>query len=329
MRYLDAATKSLEVVLAGAVATSQLPWTVDYVDTAAAAVIANDVGLTNSATPVTVVAAPATGLRIIKSFSMPNSDTAPVTATVQENVSGTRKAILTFTLAVGDVLHLDAEGWRVLTSSGAVKMAIASFPLAVSSGGTGIATLTNHGVLLGQGTSAVAAVVGTNNTLLHGVTGADPAFSAVVEADLSLTDITTNDATTARHGFVPKLANDAAKFLGGTGLFSIPFGKAAALADGATPALDASVGTVFRLAAAGDRTIAVPTNPTDGQKIVIEHFASGGARTLALNSGAGGFRFGTDVTALTQTVSGKTDYIGCIYNGTDSKWDVVAYSKGY
>jgi len=85
------------------------------------------------------------------------------------------------------------------------------------------------------------------------------------------------------------------------------------LADGATPALDASLAGlngVFRLAAAGDRTIAVPTNATAGQKIIIQHYASGGSRTLSLNTGASGFRFGTDVTALTATASGKTDYIG-------------------
>lgn len=101
------------------------------------------------------------------------------------------------------------------------------------------------------------------------------------------------------------------------------------LTDGATPALDASLGNTFTLSAAGDRTIAVPTNAVNGQKIVIRHLASGGARTLALNSGAGGFSFGTDVTALTQTVSGKYDYIGAIYNSTSSLWNVVAYSKGY
>jgi hypothetical protein len=101
------------------------------------------------------------------------------------------------------------------------------------------------------------------------------------------------------------------------------------LTDGATPALDASLGNVFTLSAAGDRTIAVPSNATSGQKIVIRHLASGADRTLALNSGAGGFRFGADITALTATTSAKTDYIGCIYNATDSKWDVVAYVKGY
>ena len=104
------------------------------------------------------------------------------------------------------------------------------------------------------------------------------------------------------------------------------------LTDGATPALDASLGTLFRLAAEGNRTIAVPSNaPAAGktQKIIIQHYASGGARTLALNTGANGFRFGTDITALTETASGKTDYIGCVWNVTDSTWDVVAYVKGF
>lgn len=101
------------------------------------------------------------------------------------------------------------------------------------------------------------------------------------------------------------------------------------LTDGATPALDAALGNHFILTAAGDRTIAVPTNAVSGKRIVIEHRASGADRTLALNSGAGGFRFGTDVTALTITTSAKSDYIGCIYNSTSSYWDVVAYVKGY
>jgi hypothetical protein len=105
--------------------------------------------------------------------------------------------------------------------------------------------------------------------------------------------------------------------------------KATALTDGATPALDASLGNFFTLSAAGDRTIAVPSNATAGQVIIIRHLASGGARTLALNTGAGGFRFGSDITGLTQTASGKYDYIAAQYNSTDSKWDVIAYAKGY
>lgn len=101
------------------------------------------------------------------------------------------------------------------------------------------------------------------------------------------------------------------------------------LADGATPALDASLGNLYILSATGDRTIAVPTNPSVNKRIVIRHFASGGARTLSLNTGAGGFRFGSDVTTLTQTVSGKSDYIAVMWNEVDSFWDVVGYIKGF
>ena len=101
------------------------------------------------------------------------------------------------------------------------------------------------------------------------------------------------------------------------------------LTDGATPALDASLGGYFRLAAGGDRTIAVPSNPTDGQAITIEHLASGAARTLALNTGTGGFLFGTTITALDATASGKRDFIRAIYNSTLNKWLVVGYAKGF
>lgn len=105
--------------------------------------------------------------------------------------------------------------------------------------------------------------------------------------------------------------------------------RVVALTDGATPALNAKLGNVFTLSAAGDRTIAVPTNPINGQRLTIAHTASGADRTLALNAGTGGFRFGSTITGLTATLSGKTDYIETIYNSTANKWDVVSYAKGF
>lgn len=102
------------------------------------------------------------------------------------------------------------------------------------------------------------------------------------------------------------------------------------LADGATVALDASLGNIFLLTTAGNRTILAPTNAVSGQKIVIVHKAASADRTLALTTGsAGAFRFGTDITALTATTSGKTDYIGAVYNSADSRWDVVSVVKGF
>lgn len=101
------------------------------------------------------------------------------------------------------------------------------------------------------------------------------------------------------------------------------------LTDGATVALDASQGYVFMLTAGGNRTISPPTNPAANQKLIIKHKASGGARTLALSTSTGGFRFGTSISALAATTSGKVDYIGAIYNVDDNKWDIVAYSQGF
>ena len=102
-----------------------------------------------------------------------------------------------------------------------------------------------------------------------------------------------------------------------------------ALSNTATPALDASLGNIFTLTATTNPTIGIPSNPTSGQKITIRFTASGADRTMSLNTGTGGFKFGTDITALTATTSGTTDYVGAIYNSTSNKWDVVAYAKGY
>jgi len=62
-----------------------------------------------------------------------------------------------------------APAWGTVTLSGV------SGTLAISNGGTGTTTLTAHGVLIGEGTSAVATVgPGSNGQMLLGVTSADP-----------------------------------------------------------------------------------------------------------------------------------------------------------
>lgn len=45
------------------------------------------------------------------------------------------------------------------------------------------------------------------------------------DANLSFTDITTNNASTAAHGFVKKLPNDATKYYDGVGNYSVPTGN--------------------------------------------------------------------------------------------------------
>lgn len=52
------------------------------------------------------------------------------------------------------------------------------------------------------------------NKVLHG-SGTVPSYSAVVEGDLGLTDITTANVTSSAHGFTPKSPANAAQFLNG------------------------------------------------------------------------------------------------------------------
>jgi len=71
----------------------------------------------------------------------------------------------------------------------AIAAAVATSDAAVRTvpkGGTGVATLTSNGVVIGNGASAVTVTAeGATGTFLGGITGADPAFRAVVESDVT------------------------------------------------------------------------------------------------------------------------------------------------
>lgn len=105
----------------------------------------------------------------------------------------------------------------------------------------------------------------------------------------------------------------------------------ATLTDAASIALDASLGNHFRVTLAGNRTLAAPTNPTDGQYIRIEVIQDAtGSRTLTLTTGALGFAFGTDIPSITLTTTANLrDFIECVYNSTAQRWYVVRFVKGY
>lgn len=102
-----------------------------------------------------------------------------------------------------------------------------------------------------------------------------------------------------------------------------------ALTDAATINTDASAGTVFTVTLGGNRTLANPTNPVDGQKIMyrVKQPASGGPWTLTYGTA---FRFSADIPqpVLTTTAS-KMDRLAFEYNGADAKFDVIGVSRGY
>lgn len=66
----------------------------------------------------------------------------------------------------------------------------------------------------------------TRNLTVNGTTqdlSANRTFT-VTDANLSTSDVTTNDVSTTKHGFAPKAPNDATKYLDGTGNYSTPAG---------------------------------------------------------------------------------------------------------
>ena len=107
--------------------------------------------------------------------------------------------------------------------------------VAIANGGTGETTslaafdalspMTTAGDVLygGVAGSATRLAIGSANTVIHGGLGG-PAYSAVVEADISLSANTINDVSTVKHGFCPVLPNNATQFLNGQGNYAIPSG---------------------------------------------------------------------------------------------------------
>ena len=62
---------------------------------------------------------------------------------------------------------------------------------------------------------------------LNGNTKTAASAGTVTESNLSLSDVTTLDVSTTKHGFAPKVPNDATKYLDGTGAYSVPSGAVA------------------------------------------------------------------------------------------------------
>lgn len=80
-------------------------------------------------------------------------------------------------------------------------------------------------IIGGVGGTPIRFGIGGANTVLHGGATA-PTYSAVVEDDIFLSNVSTNNATVSQHGFLPVLSGSATQFLNGQGNFSTPAASA-------------------------------------------------------------------------------------------------------
>lgn len=110
MIVLSNPTDSLELKLALAATTTELPWTAHWVDILSADQSVSDIGKTDGissgTTVVTMVPGPAQGhTRTVKSISVYNADSTGATATVQLNNGVTTRILVKPLLSVGDTLE--------------------------------------------------------------------------------------------------------------------------------------------------------------------------------------------------------------------------------
>lgn len=124
MIRLDATTRKLQAVLAGAITTSQLPCMVSYSDkTSTDYVGATQLANTNNTTQVDICAAPAAStVRDIDYVSVKNIDTASATVSIIYDDNATDYTVVKAALAVGDQLvYTHGNGWQVIASDGSIK----------------------------------------------------------------------------------------------------------------------------------------------------------------------------------------------------------------
>lgn len=204
MIILDSTTRSLEVVLGGAITTNQLPIVASFVDnTTTTYTPGSSNTATNSTTPVTAVAAPAASTqRQVKLLTIINTDTAAATVTVQYNDNSTLRVLFKVALAMGDnLVYTDGEGFRVVDSNGNNKQLYGG-GLGVPAGGTGATSFTTDAILTGNGTGAIQA----SDVLIESSTNAISGYGSKINAQTGTTY--TIDASDA--GKIVELSNASA-----------------------------------------------------------------------------------------------------------------------
>src|SRR5438445_845310 len=130
------------------------------------------------------------------------------------------------------------SGWKLLgTGSGTVTSVTGTAPIVSSGGNTpAISCVVATGSVAGCLAAAdfatfnakqppLSTTISLTHQFVNGFTAPNTfTLAQPLEDDISFSDITTNNASTSKHGYVPKLPNDATKFYDGMGNYSVPAG---------------------------------------------------------------------------------------------------------
>ena len=188
--------------------------------------------------------------------------------------------------------------------------------------------MTTLGDMIYGGTSGTATQLSGNTTTTRkffrqtgtGSASAAPAWDTLLAADVP----TLNQSTTGNAATATNLA-------GGAALPAYLAPKVTTLTDGSSIAVNAALGNDFKVTLGGNRTMAAPSNPLDGQKITFEVIQDGtGSRTLTWTTGSSGaYSFGSGTAPTLTTTAGASDLVGFRYSSTKSRWLYLGAQGGF
>lgn len=191
-------------------------------------------------------------------------------------------------------------------------------PVPVNRGGTGVATITTRGVVIGQGTSDIVAVTGVTGQLLQSTTGSNPAFTSTPTLGLAGTTVGTLSFANVTSGSVKLQPSTGAL---GTAVLTLPTATDTLIGKATTDTLTnktfdtAGTGNSFSInglaatANTGTGSVVRATSPT----LVTPALGVATGTSLALN----GCTIGTNAFCATGTanISGATTLGGALTYG--------------
>jgi len=219
---------------------------------------------------------------------------------------------------------------------------VSSAQLTALNGKVALSTVTTKGDIVAATAAATIARlgVGSNNQVLTADSSTTTGLKWAAAASGSVSSVTAGDATIAIGGTasdptvmvagatLAALAPLSSPTFTGTATFAKTVSTPVALTDAATIAVDASLGNLFVVTLGGNRTMGVPSTPSDGQQVLFEIIQDGtGSRTVTWSSSTGGYAFDVP-TPILATDPGARNFLSFVYDLTTNKWRYASTPGG-
>lgn len=164
---------------------------------------------------------------------------------------------------------------------------------------TGAITVGTTAIAWSQfGTGAVSSVFSRTGAVVA-------AANDYSEAQISFTNITTNDVSTTKHGYAPKAPNDATKYLDGTGAYSVPSGGGTQGTEIGYDAITSAVSITATTNTTANVVISCAAHTFDGSPVLLQVYFPDWQ-----TSGFGGaflFEAGTNLGTLALRQTGRSE----------------------